>query len=317
MSNPQTAAATSQPSDRSGSTAFKRWLRPALVGALTVSLVFHVAMMIVAMLIIFSRGGSDEGGTSPVEFAVISEADLQALQEANLQTDLPPIPEARVEVVTPSIDLSTEELSLDPDGALTDTSDLVSDLGGSDVTGGDVSASGGGGGAASFFGVEARGTRFAFIVDVSGSMSVGGKIEALKRELLKSVTNLGGNGSFSIILFSDGAYPLGNDVKWTDANDTGKRRARDWIERIVAQGATVPGPAFDLIFKLRPRPDAIYFMTDGEFDPGVPVEVWRQNRTAKVPVHCICFESRGSEEMMKKIARESDGTYTFVPGETP
>ncbi len=63
---------------------------------------------------------------------------------------------------------------------------------------------GAGGGGAKFFGVEARGSRFIFIVDVSGSME-GGKIVTLRSELTKSIDGLAENS-----LFIEGDLPFGD-----------------------------------------------------------------------------------------------------------
>jgi hypothetical protein len=76
----------------------------------------------------------------------------------------------------------------------------------------------------------------------------------------------------------------------------------------------MPFPAFEVVFSLRPRPDAIYFMTDGQFEPSVAVELARLNVEDRIPIHCICFVSKEAEALMKKIAEDSGGTYTYVAG---
>ena len=90
---------------------------------------------------------------------------------------------------------------------------------------------------------------------------------------------------------------------------------------MVAGGMRVPLPAFDLLFELRPRPDAIYFMTDGAFvnPEAVVAEITRLNRSTGrvVPIHCITFIEREAEETMKEIARQSGGSYTHVTGGAP
>src|SRR5207248_843954 len=85
---------------------------------------------------------------------------------------------------------------------------------------GGAGGGGGGGGAASFFGVEARGTRFAYIIDISGSMDLGvgtadiKRIDILKAELSKSVDALLENAFFFVALFSSDAKPLGGRMEW-------------------------------------------------------------------------------------------------------
>lgn len=46
---------------------------------------------------------------------------------------------------------------------------------------------------------------------------------------------------------------------------------------------------------LRPRPDAIYFVTD-----------------PSIPIYTICLESRDAEQIMKRIASEPGGTHAFA-----
>ena len=177
----------------------------------------------------------------------------------------------------------------------------------------------GSGGAASFFGVEAGGNRFAYVVDVSGSMQ-GQRIEALKRELTRSIVGLQSQSEFTIMLYSSTAFQIGPGG-WRDATDQAKRNARSEIANIRAGGTTIPLPAFDLLFEQRPRPDAIYFMTDGAFvnPDAIVAEINRLNRSTGrvVPIHCITFIEREAEETMKEIARLSGGSYTHVTGGRP
>ncbi len=186
---------------------------------------------------------------------------------------------------------------------------------GSSVAGSGVGGSGSGG--ASFFGIEAQGSRFVYIVDVSGSMSVGGKIQSLRAELARSVNDLVGNSQFVIVPFSSDASVLGGKNAWTEATDRNKRAIGSAIEVLPADGGTNPSPGFLIAFALKPKPDAIYFMTDGEFSPTIVQEIAAMNRQLDIRIHCICFVSKESEEQMKTIARQSGGTYTFVPGGAP
>ncbi|MFI4872787.1 MAG: hypothetical protein ACIARQ_13310, partial [Phycisphaerales bacterium JB061] len=66
------------------------------------------------------------------------------------------------------------------------------------------------------------------------------------------------------------------------------------------------------VYDIRPRPDAIYFMTDGEFDESIADIIIRRNKERPMPVHCITFVSREGESVMRRIARETGGTYTHI-----
>ncbi|MEZ6090118.1 MAG: hypothetical protein R3C05_19240 [Pirellulaceae bacterium] len=88
-----------------------------------------------------------------------------------------------------------------------------------------------------------------------------------------------------------------------------------FLQQTGSFGGTDPTPAFRDAFELSPPPDIIYFMTDGLFDPSVVGEVARLNtKRPKVQVHAISFIDNSSESLMRRIAEDSGGTYTHVPG---
>lgn len=306
-----------------------RWLARGTLAAFALSLLVHALGGFASTFIRVGGPASGEagpGGDGPgsVEMAVVTEGELAALQEVAAPTGMPLVPE----VVAGTAEAVEPEETLV--GGSFGPGEGVSELGLESIGGGDIAGGGGGdglglggsggGGGASFFGVEAQGTRFAYIVDVSGSMSLEGRLESLKRELTKSVEGLMESGSFFIVLFSGDAQLLGGRREWSDATDATKRWARRTIAKILAQGETNPLPAFRLVLSTKPRPDAIYFMTDGDFGTQadlVALEVAALNSEFRTPIHCICFVERQSEQVMKRIARESGGTYTFIAGPTP
>lgn len=301
-----------------------KWLARASITGLVISILVHLMGGLVAARILVGTGGPPAGsglaGGGPVELAIISDQELKGLEGGATMPDSPsPSTDASMSDVTPS------PLQLPAGDAGGTDSSLTTALAGVPGGGGDIGegsglgsggpgSGGSGGGGTSFFGVEARGTRFIYIVDVSGSMGVGGKIEALRTQLMASVESLAEGSQFFVVPFSGWATPLGDKKDWTYANESGKRFARRFIPALRPLDNTNPVPAFDIAFAIKPRPDAIYFMTDGQFDPNVADMVAELNRGLKIPVHCICFVSRESEALMQRIAKESDGTYKFVPG---
>ncbi len=294
---------------------------PTTIFALSISLAFHLLALVIAGLIGIgvAQAGGAGSGDAPIEMAIVTESELGELQQAGIGGDLPEAPKVPL-AETETIEL----LGTSPvitDAGLSETIDITATVGGGDVGGalglggpGGGIGGGAGGGAATFFGAEARGTRFAYIVDVSGSMGYDGKIESLKRELARSVEALLENAHFFVCPFSSGAAPLEGRRDWLDASDGSKLRARRAIAALQAEGSTIPGPAFEIVFTLRPRPDAIYFMTDGLFDPAVAVDLVRLNAETRIPIHCITFVNKESESLMRKIAEDSGGTYSHVPG---
>lgn len=297
---------------------WRRMVRNALVAGAVVSVAVHIVALVVASLISL-RGPGGEGtetkaGSGGVEMAVMTEAELGSLGA---------IGEATVTAGEVALDRAAEERLAGPPG---DEAVGPAALSGGGLTGGggDVGAEGinaggggAGGGGTSFFGVEARGDRFVYIVDVSGSM-FGGRIEELRAQLTASIMELTETSSFLVLLFSDGTTVLGDKLEWSEASARNKSWARQAISTDVrANGGTKPLDAFRKALAMRPRPDAIFFMTDGAFEDDVVAFVARDNRNPRVKVHCICFEDNSSDARMRQIAKDSGGTYTFVPGRRP
>src|SRR5438046_2601550 len=75
-------------------------------------------------------------------------------------------------------------------------------------------------------------------------------------------------------------------------SDAGKQWARRTVPLIVDEGGTEPLTAFKIVMTLRPKPDAIYFMTDGEFNEDNATAVARMNAEWRIPIHCLTFVSR-------------------------
>lgn len=293
----------------------RRIAKQTLFVALLISFAIHIAGGGLSAIWKFGAGGiiGDAPGAGDVEVATMSEGELDQLSAAGGGLDAPGVPDAtaNTNVPAPTMDMGVGDESAPGMGEL---SDIGAIGGGGDVggVGSGLGGAGGGGGGASFFGVEASGNRFVFIVDVSGSMEYGGKIDELRRQLTRSITNLLETSEFWVIGFSDGPQPMGGKTDWSDGSATSKRTALRQVEVLATGGGTEPRGAFQMAFSIRPRPDAIYFMTDGEFDPNIPAELAVMNRSLHIPIHTICFATEASEALMKKIATESKGTYRFV-----
>ncbi|MBX3358777.1 MAG: hypothetical protein KF745_10135 [Phycisphaeraceae bacterium] len=295
--------------------------RGSVVGTVA-SVLVHLCFVLISAILLFevARGGSLGGRTG---------GDVTITMETG--AELGQLPGSTIEVGTPSIGeiKSGDDLPAGPAlGGLSDSAEPGAGLGGNlgDIAGlrgggdaiGDGDGLGGGGaggGSAKFFGVEAKGSRFAYVCDVSGSMSDAGKLAFLKEELAESISSMMEHMSFAVCPFSSEAFMLGGRAKWTVASDEGKRWALAKIGDLSAQGGTNPGPAFEMIFEMKPRPEAIYFMTDGLFDASVAQQLaWLNRGSRRIPIHCIAFVSRDSELTMKDIAERSGGTYTFIEG---
>jgi hypothetical protein len=302
----------------------RRWLTWLLRGSyagFTLSLTLHLVLLSVAA--VWQMGGGQAGGGGERDLggqigsAIMTEEELGALEAAALEAGAPAAAEA------PEVALATPEILEGLDGA--GSAPGPSELGGlaesGSGAGGDIGGSmelgdggAGGTGAAKFFGVEAVGSRFAYIVDISGSMQ-GPKLRELKIELIESVGSLTEHTQFFVSFFSTDAMPMGNRLKWTKSDEKGKEWARENANAVNAFGGTNPLTAFQIVFDLSPRPDAVYFMTDGLFDAAVATEVAKMNKRGKrVPIHTIGFDmqDRDAEKLLQRIAEESGGRYSPV-----
>jgi hypothetical protein len=295
-----------------------RLSRAGLIG-LGVSLVLHsILLTVFAVVTIVSGGGGSRAAIgAPVEVALVDSTEIASLNEGPLTADAP-----GVEQVKGSVDLAPMPVVNTAGGSgLSDAGDIGGNMGtglggagnGTGIGVGNGSGGAGAGGT-SFFGVEARGQRFAFVVDVSGSMD-GEKIDCLKRELTKAIDRLTENSSFVVLCFSTEVVALNNNTKLIPASSKNKKITYEAISALRAGGGTEPMPAFSTALRNRPRPDAIFFMTDGLFDAGVVESLRSELRGGKnVQIHCISFLDRSSEGLMRRIAQMSDGTYTHIDG---
>jgi len=290
-----------------------RWGVNAAVAGIAISVAVHVVLALIAAFIALDRPGRPEGSAiAEIELAVMSESELTQLQREALEEQQIPLDSLELEDVDNPIEF-TEPVT-DPGGEPIGTGD-VSPIGGAakSVGEGFEAASGAGGSGASFFGVEARGQRFAYIVDTSGSME-GPKIDTLREQLTESIEGLLTNSSFVIFLFATETRVVGGRARWMSTSDRTTRLADREIKAISARGQTNPLPAFELAFSMRPRPDAIYFMTDGIFLDNVAWRVAELNAQGDrpTPIHCISFVSKEAERLLRGMARESGGTYTHI-----
>ena len=300
-----------------------KWVTRASVAGVVISLLLHVVIGLVAGWLTVRYPNADAGGVGKageVEFAVMTEAELAAMfPEDESQTETM-VPEAQ-SPIDPAVTELTESTTTAE--ALTESSlDIEINTGAGDIgdrEGGGLTTGSGGGGGASFFGLEAQGSRFAYIVDRSSSMR-GDKMTRTRAELTRSVLALLDNGEFFIVFYSDQPDVLGGRVRWRDASERSKSEARRQIARVEPQGGTKPLGAFELVFGQRVRPDAIYFMTDGQFSNEIPDRLVALNAKSEIPIHCILFgepsrNSAASTEvrtMMRRIAADSGGQFRHV-----
>ncbi|HVX59536.1 MAG TPA: VWA domain-containing protein, partial [Pirellulales bacterium] len=168
------------------------------------------------------------------------------------------------------------------------------------------------GGSSRFFDVRARGRKFVYVVDCSDSMQ-GDRFERATQELLESIDALRPNQSFYVIFFADReycqCYPA-EDSTLTPATKSNKQRIAQWVADFTYAGGTYPFGALGAALGL--EPDAIFLLSDGEFDDDVPDCVKTAN-ISNIPIHTIAFMDPIAAPLLKRIAKENNGIYRYVP----
>jgi hypothetical protein len=186
------------------------------------------------------------------------------------------------------------------------------------VTGQGEGAGGSGGtdGVASttFFAVPAKGQRFVYVLDRSGSMGMHQALAIACRELTASLARLPATAYFQVIEYNSTAAPLvGRQGSLVPATADNIRQATAALEALPASGTTKHLPALQMALAL--APDVIYFLTDGDdLDDTDPARVARLN-AGRCVIHTIelTLAHRGlPDKPMQRLARENRGAYQAV-----
>lgn len=162
---------------------------------------------------------------------------------------------------------------------------------------------------ASFFGVKAKGQRFVYVVDCSGSMLDEARLVRAKDEVRRSVQKLQQPQQFKVIFYNEAPIPMPGDLPRT-ADLTAKNQLLAWMNLIEPDGDTDPRGALQLALSL--RPDAVFLLSDGEFLNGTADAVAKSN-SRKIPIHCIDLGNGVGGDQLKRIAKDSGGRYALRP----
>jgi Ca-activated chloride channel family protein len=192
--------------------------------------------------------------------------------------------------------------------------------GGSGGTGGNGGGSGkgSGGGGTSFFGQKAKGERFVYLLDASGSMYDYNAIAVAKAELLASLAQLDADQQFQVIFYSERVYPMvdpGNREQMFHGTDANRTKASQFVRGIQPLEGTRHREA--LLEALNYSPDVIFFLTDAG-EPrldAADLDRIRRRSNGKARIHCIEFGKGAAlnieTNFLKKLARENGGGYTY------
>ena len=206
--------------------------------------------------------------------------------------------------------------------------------------------------AANFFGLQADGNIFCFVVDCSGSMR-GEPFQATKLELLKTISQLKPNQRFCVFFFSQKLFPMSLESPALESQPSESQpsesqplaaamvaeenmrpvaayatpenfvRLQRWMETIPIGNGGPPNQALKMAIEL--EPDSIFLLTDGVTRSDVAGYLQKTNRQedefegpqVRCPVHTIGFYSRDGEGLLQRIASENGGQYRYVPNPQP
>lgn len=242
------------------------------------------------------------------ETPLVATVELQVSTESSIA--LAPI-ESFDAVLSPAIDAVPVEMLDMLDGATSEARGNKSlSFGGSGEGNGSTGPA-----ATEFFGIGGYGQAFVYVVDCSDSMNEQGKFDRARYELLQSIERLSIDQRYFIIFFNDIEHPMeGDQLVWATQEQLTKTTR--WVQYAEAFGGTNPLPA--LLHAISLRPDAVYFLSDGQFDPSA-IRVLRYHNQSnrrlgrrRIPIHTIAFVDRSTQGLMRTIARDSGGEYRFV-----
>jgi hypothetical protein len=256
-----------------------------------------ICSIAVNLLLLLSLRGLWSGGES---------SDGAVVETVELFVPAPPAP--AVESASSPAELPSTALPASNEAPLE-----IAPLSSAGLSGPALDSSGTGG--TTFFGVSARGRRIGYVVDVSASMESGGRLWLALGELKRSLSGLPDYAWFYVTLFSGEVIVPPFQRSWQRAVPGELARIEAWIDRDVSTGGgTRPGPAFERLFSLDPRPDAIFFLTDGEVPADTPALVRRLNdRIRPTVINTVAFGTEAGRAALEEIARDSDGIFRFVP----
>jgi len=287
-----------------------RRIRSLFLWAILLSLLFHIGLMIYLHLL--HRAGREAPMQEfQVEIAaMLPDEELTELPEGEMEepedSALSSLDELLNERQASELEADTTAAELEISGV-----GAAPAIGGA-AGGGGTQGIGGSGAAGSFFGISSSGERFAYIVDMSGSMT-GGRMDRAKQEMKRSIRALPDYTKFLVVFYNSDIVEPPDQEGWQTARSTVVRRFIRWLEDLSPKGGTEPLPAFRRVFSEEERPDVIFFLTDGEITSMTPDSIERLNTGGfKTVINTIAFGDDSSQDLLKRIAKDSGGIYRFV-----
>lgn len=167
-----------------------------------------------------------------------------------------------------------------------------------------------------FFGASGSGRHFVYVFDRSDSME-GKPLNAVKSELVRSLSLLGPRHSFQIVTYNNRpSFFNAAGFSLLQADDATKRRAETYVRHVIAEGGTKHYEALRMALKF--RPDVIFFLTDAnipQLDSRELAEMRSRCVESNTTIHAIEFgrEPQVPENsFLQKLAMQNGGEYRYL-----
>jgi len=289
------------------------------------SIIFHVAVLVLFGLITMV---SLQNETVPILASSIDADEALVEEPTEIEFDQPELEEADLEEMA-SEGNPLEMSDLEPGGfsdlaatAVGDSSlesemvdPLAGDIGSLMAVAGNGEPGGGGRhGGTKFFGTVAKGERFVFVVDNSGSMQEG-RIETAFLQLISSVESMRPEQKFFVIFYSDRAYPLfypDSADHLVPATRENVKRLRAWLASVELCSGGDLVEAIELAIEL--RPDVVFMLSDGAINSQRTMSFMTDPNSWTFAVHTFGMNVKGPEQAKKLgvIAQANRGTFQLV-----
>jgi hypothetical protein len=285
---------------------------------------------------------------TPPEIVATSAVDEVENESWKKVTTAAPQTSAMAASISPVLSTGVSDIAMPDINFAANASDL--NLGTSFGSFGSGVTTGGAGGKVSFLGNTATAKHVVFVVDVSGSMSASMNVEGsglmtrfdlLKKELTKSISAMAAGTAYQILFFSDFAWPHdmvdSNDMRalsnyeWkitaTDkdvsiprfsylaTNPTNINKSKKIIAESNNPGGTNWGSGLLMALKGSPKPDVIFFMTDGNRndEQGWIAAVTQENsRGKRTIIHTTALGTPDAARDLDDMAKRNGGKFTAV-----
>lgn len=192
--------------------------------------------------------------------------------------------------------------------------------------------------ASNFMGMKSSANKIMFIIDYSASMR--GRDKVMRYELCKAIEKLPAVGSVAVIFFSGPTWVAGDDAKalhskwkgdnskngwkpidgykptrpkWLPVTPSNKKKLTQAVKSTPLTFGTVWDNSFEWAFYMNPKPDVIYFMTDGNANDKFKGMDLIKTKRGKTKIYTIGYGApQGAKKPLEEIALMSGGKSKFV-----